>query len=195
MSKNTVDRRKSTFKARDNVEIIMNKIFTFIESNLSSEIVPQIENAGSWKVENDKAKIEISFDSAYHNLDGKTIILKCEWDNKVGASTTNTWLMGNYRTRLIDATFQLMEHIDIANGIHPISMLEFNERRLNQDFAIIDCYHILHILQRIIDAKIGVTASTVEHIVELIDEEIRLLKGWRKAEYKKRKSIQKRELE
>ena len=37
MSKNTVDRRKSTFKARDNVEIIMNKIFTFIESNLSSE--------------------------------------------------------------------------------------------------------------------------------------------------------------
>ena len=66
---------------------------------------------------------------------------------------------------------------------------------MNQDFAIIDCYHILHILQRIIDAKIGVTASTVEHIVELIDEEIRLLKGWRKAEYKKRKSIQKRELE
>lgn len=193
--KTKVDRRKSTFKARDNVEIIMNKIFIFIESNLTSEIVPQIENAGRWSVENDKAKIEIAFDSVYHNLDGKTIILKCAWDNKVGASTTSTWLIDTYRKKLIDATFQLMEHIDIANGIHPISMLEFNERRLNQDFSIIDCYHILHILQRIIDSNIGVKASKVENIVDLIDEEIRLLKGWRKSEYRKRKSIQKRELE
>ena len=192
MSKSKIDRRESSFKARDNVELVMDKVITLIESNFTSSIDPKYENVGEWKTDGEKAEIRLAISTPYKNIDGKTIILNCGMSGEIFASTPKTWMLEMFRQKLIDATFSLMEHVNTANGIHPITILEFDERRLNQDKAITDCYHILHILQQAIHF-LYVRPSKIENIVELLEEELRLLKGWRKSEYKKKAAIQKRE--
>lgn len=192
MSKNSVDRRQSSFKARDNVEIIMDRIIVLIESNFSSSIIPQLENAGTWECDGEKAEIKVTLDTPFRNMDGRTILLQCGISGTVSVATPKTWLLNVLREKLVDTTFKLMEHVNTANGIHPITIMEFDERRLNQDKALTDCYHILHILQQAIHF-LNVKPSKIENIVELIEEELRLIKGWRRSEHKKRAAILKRE--
>ena len=193
MSKNKTDRRTSNFKAKDNIEIILNRIIKLIETSFVRGIT-ESSDGGSWSANGDFAEIKIKIDTPYKNLDGKCVILQCSYDNRVDVTTMSMWLMDVFRTKLIDATFQLMEHVNTANGIHPICTKEFYERRINQDLAITDCYHILHILQRGID-NTHLKPSNMEDIVELIEEEIRLIKGWRRAEYRKLNAIKERESE
>jgi len=194
MSKNKVDRRESSFKARDNVEIIMDKVINLAENEFSKNIEIQRQNVGTWVTNGEVAKITIEIKTPFRNIEDKTIILNCGPDGIVNGSSEKTWLLESFREKLVDATFDFMEHVNAANGIHPLTLLEFDERRLNQDKAMTDCHHILHILQQAIHF-LHLKPSKVENIVELMDEELRLLRGWRRSEYKKRKAIIKRENE
>ena len=192
MSKNKIDRRESSFKAQDNIEIIMDKIIYLIESNFESSIEIQEQSAGKWTTDGTRAEINFSFDTPYKNIDGKTLVLNFDVKGDVFVSTHKTWLIQIFRDKLIDTTFELMEHVNTANDIHPITLVEFDERRLLQDKAIADCYHISHILQQAIK-YLYIQPSKIENLVGLIKMEIKLLRGWRKSEYKKRKAIIKRE--
>ena len=192
MSKNTVDRRTSSFKARDNVELIMNQVIALAESNFTRAIEAQNQDAGTWKTNGKVAEMSIEISTPYHDIEGKTIILRCGENNTVKATSEDTWLLEMFRKKLVNATFDLMEHVNVANGIYPITIAEFDERRLNQDRAMTDCYHILHILQQAI-RFLHLKPSKIESIVALIDEEIKLIKGWRRSEYKNRDAIEKRE--
>ena len=192
MSKNKVDRRESSFKARDNVEIIMDKVICLAEKEFTKGVEAQCHNVGTWEADGNVAKINIEVDTPFKCLENRVLILNCETNNRVNVTSEKEWLLKTFRQKLVDATFDLMEHVNIANGIYPITILEFDERRLNQDKAMTDCYHILHILQQAIHF-LYLKPSKVEAIVGLIDEELRLLKGWRRSEYKKRNAILKRE--
>lgn len=192
MSKTKIDRRESSFKARDNVETLMHEVIHLVEKEFTRCIEAQSKDVGNWSADGNTATINLEIATPFRNIEDKIIILRCGSDGGVEITYADTWLLQTFRQKIVDATFDLMSHVNTANGIHPITISEFDERRLNQDKSITDCYHITHILQQAI-YFIHLKPSKVEHIIELIDEEIRLLRGWRRSEYKKRDIILKRE--
>ena len=68
--------------------------------------------------------------------------------------------------------------------------MEADERRLCQDRAIADCESLLQELQLVIDI-LPVDGEKYMRYVEMVEKEIALLKGWRKADNKKNKSMPK----
>lgn len=83
-------------------------------------------------------------------------------------------------------------HIRVANSINPILVREYEERRLHQDKAISCCLHLLDLLDQAKEI-LHVKISKVNPIIDLVHEEFRLLKGWRKSDYSKLGGCLKRE--
>jgi hypothetical protein len=77
----------------------------------------------------------------------------------------------------------MMWNITAGNTIYPVNDAELQERRLYQDRAIIACEQLLQEMLYYEDV-LPVKASKMLSYVEHIEFEIKLLKGWRKANSK-----------
>ena len=77
----------------------------------------------------------------------------------------------------------MMWNITAGNTIYPVNDAELQERRIYQDRAIIACEQ-LHQEILYCEDVIPVKASTFMPYIEQIEFEIKLLKGWRKANSK-----------
>jgi hypothetical protein len=74
-------------------------------------------------------------------------------------------------------------NITAANTVFPVNDEELKERRIYQDRAIIACEQLLQEILYCEDVM-PVKASTFSPYIEKIDFEIKLLKGWRRANNK-----------
>ena len=75
---------------------------------------------------------------------------------------------------------KLMEEITAANTIYPTSEAEVEKRREHQTAAIIKCEQIVQHLQWLVDTIPEVKVASLEIVVDRVNTEVRLLKGWRK---------------
>jgi hypothetical protein len=85
----------------------------------------------------------------------------------------------NIRTLLRD----MMRNITAGNTIYPVNEMEIQERRRYQTAAIINCEQVLQELLYC-EEVMPVKASGFMPYIERIEFEIKLLKGWRKANNK-----------
>jgi hypothetical protein len=77
----------------------------------------------------------------------------------------------------------MMRNITAGNTIYPVNTMELLERRRYQTAAIINCEQLLQELQYCEDVM-PVKVSKFMPYIEQIEFEIKLLKGWRKANNK-----------
>ena len=89
------------------------------------------------------------------------------------------WFIEHTRTSIITILTNLMMNITAANSIYPINLMEVDLRRGLQDKAIANCEQLLQQLVYCVDIM-PLQVSKLEPYAELIDKEIKLLKGWRK---------------
>ena len=76
---------------------------------------------------------------------------------------------------------RLVDHIERADAFYPNSQHNVTMRRHYLTEAVADCHVILQDLQCACDAGLPVPLARLERVVGLLDEEIGLLKGARKA--------------
>jgi len=103
------------------------------------------------------------------------------------------WLIDKFRSYVMDILRDLMINITKANSIFATNIYECNVRRNYQNEAISDCFCLLEEFQYIISV-VPVDAEKYMPYVELIDNEIALLKGWRKSDHKIYERIKEKEL-
>lgn len=106
------------------------------------------------------------------------------------------WYLKNKRDMMFHLLDSLINYIIGANSIYPTSKVEFDERRLLQDKAIANCYTLLTQFQLIIyDLQDNIKIDKYQKYINMINDEIYLLKGWRTSTNKFLKSISKNEAE
>lgn len=105
-------------------------------------------------------------------------------------------LPAKYPDRVLDKYFHtvwdlaetMLHNIISAYTLWPTCRAEVDERRLYQDRAIAACETLiieLELASRVLD----VSADKYKQFVEMLDEEIGLLKGWRKSDNKRFKEL------
>ncbi len=97
------------------------------------------------------------------------------------------WLVEHYRNWIMKLLADLINNITIANTIYPAEpYLDFETklRRQYQQLAIANCYQIFQALQQA-GRVLPVDFEKIMPYVEMVNEEIRLLKEWRKSGNKK----------
>ena len=102
------------------------------------------------------------------------------------------WLVFRFRDEMMDLLKQLIDNITDANSIYPINLHELEVRRDYQTAAIGACEKMLQELQYIIEV-LPVDANKLLRYVDMIDKEVALLKGWRKADGKIAKRLDKQQ--
>ena len=100
------------------------------------------------------------------------------------------WIIEHFRTSMLSILRDMHISITRAYSIWAVNKVEADERRLCQDRAIADCESLLQELQLVIDI-LPVDAEKYMRYVDMVEKEISLLKGWRKADNKKNKSMPK----
>lgn len=98
------------------------------------------------------------------------------------------WLINNLRTSIWNILRDLMLNITRAYTIWATCRAEAEERRIAQDRAIACCESLLKELELAVEV-LPVDAEKYMRYVAMIDREIALLKGWRKSDNKKNKSL------
>lgn len=99
-------------------------------------------------------------------------------------SETQSWFIKEERRTILLILRQLASNVTMANSIYITSMVEYNERRKCQDFAIGNCFQLLTEFQYIIDILPNVNVNKYMVITDDIAKEIALLRGWRKSDNK-----------
>ena len=102
------------------------------------------------------------------------------------------WLVYRFRDEMMDLLKQLIDNITDANSIYPVNMHELEIRRDYQTAAIGACEKMLQELQYIIEV-LPVDVNAILRYVEMVDRETALLKGWRKANGKIAKRLEKQQ--
>lgn len=93
------------------------------------------------------------------------------------------WFIVDERKTVVDCLRAITEEVYIANSIYPQSPEELTERRTHQERAIGQCYRLVQELQYAAET-LPVDVNKYLRFAEMIDVEIKLLKGWRKADNK-----------
>ena len=99
------------------------------------------------------------------------------------------WFIVDERKYIIDLLRELITNITMANNIFPTLEYEYIERRLYQDKAIGICNALLQELQYAIET-LPVDVNNYIRFADLLQDEIRLLKGWRKSDNRFRKNFE-----
>lgn len=89
---------------------------------------------------------------------------------------------------MISKVRELTQNISMANSIYPTILAECDERRIFQDRAIGNCFQLIDELQFII-TSLPVDINKYNTYTEMLEQEIKLLKGWRQSDNKTRKRI------
>ena len=98
------------------------------------------------------------------------------------------WFILDERKVVIDCIRAITEETFVANSIYPTCTEELIERRLHQDRAIGECYRLTQELQYAIET-LPVDVNKYLRFADMIQTEINLLKGWRKADNKFKRAI------
>ena len=98
------------------------------------------------------------------------------------------WFIEEERSTLIKALRDMVENITLANSIYAINIAECDLRRNYQDIAIGKCNFLLQELQYVVQI-LPLDFNDILSIVNDIEKEIALLKGWRTSDNKNRKKI------
>jgi hypothetical protein len=98
------------------------------------------------------------------------------------------WMISEFREDILRCLRNLIRNITIANSIYPTTLYECDMRRHYQNLAICECEILLQEFRYIVN-NIAVNANKYINYVVLIDEEVHLLKAWRKTDNKIRASI------
>ena len=93
------------------------------------------------------------------------------------------WFIYDERKEIVDCLRAITKEVFIANSIYPTCTEELIQRRLHQDEAIGHCYRLTQELQYAIET-LPVDVNTYMRFGEMIQTEINLIKGWRKADNK-----------
>lgn len=109
-------------------------------------------------------------------------------------SVFSEWFVTSERTAVIDILRSLISNIAVANSIYPTLNEEYIERRLLQNRAIGDCNRLSQELQYAIET-LPVDINRYTRISKLIDDEINLLKVWRKSDNRFKKELSNEENE
>lgn len=91
-----------------------------------------------------------------------------------------SWLIDRFRNSILDICQKMVKSITCAYTLWPTNQVEYEEKRLWQDRAIMMCEALLQEMTLAIDI-LPVNANKYVNYVNMIEEEIRLLKGWRKS--------------
>lgn len=102
------------------------------------------------------------------------------------------WLVFRFRDEMMDLMKKLIDNIVSANTINPINEHELDVRRDYQTQAIANCEQLIQELQYIMEV-LPVDVNKLLRYVETLEKEIALLKGWRKANAKILKRMQKQQ--
>lgn len=95
------------------------------------------------------------------------------------------WLIEKLRDSIWDYLRNLVQNITDAYTIFATNDSEREERRLHQDRAIANCENLLKEMELAIEV-LPIDAEKYMPYVGMITKEISLLKGWRKADNKKK---------
>jgi hypothetical protein len=93
------------------------------------------------------------------------------------------WIINHVREKILLILHNLMMNIVAANTIYPITFDELALRRRYQTGAIINCQQLIQEIDYC-DDVMPVSLSKFKPYYEMIEYEITLLKGWRKANNK-----------
>jgi len=101
------------------------------------------------------------------------------------------WLLAYFREKIIGILHNMMLNITAANTIFPLTLEELALRRRYQTGALINCQQLIQEIEYCEDVmEIGM--KKFEPYYEMIEYEIKLLKGWRKANSKIAETIKKK---
>ena len=95
------------------------------------------------------------------------------------------WFVNFERNIISQNLAEMVTNITQANSIYPNFMFEWDLRRTYQDKAICNCYKLYQELQYIV----SLFPTDLNRFVDLLDDidrEVALLKGWRQSDNKKR---------
>lgn len=102
---------------------------------------------------------------------------------KVRWEAFDDWFIYDQRQTIVNCLRGITREVYIANSIYPTCMEELVERRLHQDKAVGLCYDLTQELQYAIET-LPVDVNIYLRFGEMIQTEINLIKGWRKADNK-----------
>lgn len=98
------------------------------------------------------------------------------------------WLIEHLRENLWKLNSEMIINVTRAYTIWPTCKMEVQERRISQDRAVANCESMLQELAFTLDI-LPMDAEKYIPLLELIDKEISLLKGWRKSDNKRFKDF------
>jgi hypothetical protein len=93
------------------------------------------------------------------------------------------WMIAHYRDKIMNLLDSLMMNITAANTIYPITFDELALRRRYQTGAIINCQQLIIQIQ-CCQNVFPLELKKFQPYYETLEYEIKLLKGWRKANNK-----------
>lgn len=93
----------------------------------------------------------------------------------------NAWFIEDERKACIDCLRNITESVYVANSIYPLYYEELAERRVYQDRAIGQCGRLTQEIQYAIET-LPVDVNKSLPFGEMIDKQIKLIKGWRKSD-------------
>lgn len=98
------------------------------------------------------------------------------------------WMIAEFRENILRCLRNMIRDITIANSIYPTTLYECDMRRHYQNLAICECEILLQEFHYIVN-NIAVNANKYMSYVGMIDEEVQLLKAWRKSDNKIRSNL------
>lgn len=107
-------------------------------------------------------------------------------DNSFYKKLYPEWFANDERNYFMSLMRDMMGNIVSANSIYETSDFEHDRRRDYQNKAIADCYKLYQELSYIVKFFPS-DLNTLTNILEKIEKELDLLKGWRKNDNKRKK--------
>lgn len=107
---------------------------------------------------------------------------------KAKSKAFDDWFIEDERKCIVDCLREITKEVFMANSIYPANAAELIERRLCQDRAIGQCYRLTQELQYAIET-LPVDVNKYLRFADMIQTEIELIKGWRKADNKFKSSF------
>lgn len=99
-----------------------------------------------------------------------------------------SWFFDFERDVLMKLLHEMVANITSANSIYASHEFEFDMRRKYQNKAIANCYQIYQELQYI-TSSFNSDMNKIVRLLDAIEKEIDLLKGWRQSDNKQRKKL------
>lgn len=96
-----------------------------------------------------------------------------------------SWYIEFEKNKIMQILSDMMDYIITANSIYATRDFEFDLRREYQDKAISCCYRLYHELYYIISIVYN-DLNKLSTIIDKIDKQVDLLKGWRQSDNKAR---------